>query len=164
MNLTQALNALNPENAGHWTAEGLPRLDILKGLTDDDATREAIRTIAPQFSRSNPNIEKAQPKAEPVQAETVTKAPKKAKEKTGSIEEAIQEKQTALSNVDAEIAALTHKRLVIEKEVDALILKRDSTPVNFADEIKRFQLSQAKQRAESAAQRRMFADSLMKHN
>ncbi len=44
-----ALQALDPKNDDHWTADGLPRLDVVKA-----GTRAAVTAAAPNFSRANP--------------------------------------------------------------------------------------------------------------
>lgn len=59
--ILEALKGLDPKNDDHWTADGLPRLDVVK------AGRSAITKAAPNFSRANPNLE-PKPKEDEVPA------------------------------------------------------------------------------------------------
>ena len=55
LSLEQALKSLDPQNAEHWTAEGLPRVETVQLLTGDaDHTRAAITASAPMFTQGNP--------------------------------------------------------------------------------------------------------------
>lgn len=55
LSLEQALKSLDPQNAEHWTAEGLPRVETVQLLTGDaDHTRAAITSFAPMFTQGNP--------------------------------------------------------------------------------------------------------------
>lgn len=54
--LKQALRGLDPANKDHWTANGLPRMDVLEqalGLKSSDIKREQVTAVAPKFSRTN---------------------------------------------------------------------------------------------------------------
>jgi len=62
--ILEALKALDPKNDDHWTADGLPRLDVVKA-----GTRAVVTKAAPNFSRSNPNLE-PKPKEDEVPAKT----------------------------------------------------------------------------------------------
>ena len=52
--LIEALKGLSAENDDHWTQEGLPRLDVLKELVGGNVTRGEIPK---SFNRYNPVIE-----------------------------------------------------------------------------------------------------------
>jgi len=55
--ILEALGALEPENDECWTTQGLPRIDIVRTLADDEAiTRRMITEAAPEFTRDNPEI------------------------------------------------------------------------------------------------------------
>lgn len=55
LSLEQALKSLDPQNAEHWTAEGLPRVETVQLLTGNvDHTRAAITSFAPMFTQGNP--------------------------------------------------------------------------------------------------------------
>lgn len=48
---------LDPTNDELWTADGLPKVDVVqKGLRNDNITRQAITNAAPSFSRENQRI------------------------------------------------------------------------------------------------------------
>ncbi len=52
MNTLQALDNLDPDNDAHWTANGLPRLDVLRVLTTNEAlTRQEVTDVNPAFTR-----------------------------------------------------------------------------------------------------------------
>lgn len=59
--IIEALRALDPKNDDHWTADGLPRLDVVK------ASRTGITKAAPNFSRTNLNLD-PKPKEDEVPA------------------------------------------------------------------------------------------------
>lgn len=50
--LKQALKTLDPKNDEHWTAGGLPRVDVLEQLTGGSVTRDEIEAAAPDLKRS----------------------------------------------------------------------------------------------------------------
>ncbi len=52
MNIHQALTQLDPANDEHWTSDGMPRMDVVQGLTEDPKlTRKAVTDAAPDFNR-----------------------------------------------------------------------------------------------------------------
>lgn len=52
MNILQALENLDPKVDAHWTANDLPRLDVLRALTNNDAlSRQEVIDASPQFTR-----------------------------------------------------------------------------------------------------------------
>jgi hypothetical protein len=54
--IQDVLKQLNPGNDDHWTAEGMPRVDVVSALAGTQVTRQEVTTSAPQFTRSNPII------------------------------------------------------------------------------------------------------------
>lgn len=55
LSLEAALKSLSPDNAEHWTAEGLPRVETVQLLTGNvDHTRAFITAFAPMFTQGNP--------------------------------------------------------------------------------------------------------------
>lgn len=50
------LAQLDPANGEHWTADGLPRLDVLKGLAGFAVTRDDLNKVAPGFTRKNAEV------------------------------------------------------------------------------------------------------------
>lgn len=71
--IIEALSKLDVKNDNHWTADGLPRLDTVKMLANEQGlTREALSTAAPGFTRATATAPAAA-QAEPVAP--VTPAP-----------------------------------------------------------------------------------------
>lgn len=54
MDLLQALQALDDGDDAQWTAQGLPKVDVLKEMTGDESiTRQVIDGEAPDYTRTN---------------------------------------------------------------------------------------------------------------
>ena len=52
--IKSVLASLDPKNAGHWTQDGLPKLEIVKLLSGETkATRDDITAIAPELTRES---------------------------------------------------------------------------------------------------------------
>jgi len=50
--LVAALNKLDPKDDQHWTDDGMPRVDVLRALTENQTlTRTQINTLVPGFNR-----------------------------------------------------------------------------------------------------------------
>lgn len=58
MDIQEALATLDPEDSSLWTADGLPKVEVVRELVEDsDITRADITDAAPQFTRDNPIVE-----------------------------------------------------------------------------------------------------------
>lgn len=57
MNIKEALQQLDVDNDEQWTADGLPKVDVVSELVDETVTRKDIIDAAPQFTRENPEVE-----------------------------------------------------------------------------------------------------------
>jgi acid stress-induced BolA-like protein IbaG/YrbA len=56
--IIDALKLLEPTNDGHWTADGLPRVDVLAEMVGDKALKRGdVTKAAPTFTRENPTTE-----------------------------------------------------------------------------------------------------------
>jgi hypothetical protein len=53
MDIREALSNLDPFNDDQWTAEGAPKIDVLKELLGRPVTRQEITDAAPHFTREN---------------------------------------------------------------------------------------------------------------
>lgn len=53
--IVKALQQLDPKNDDHWTNDGLPRLDAIKGVSG--LKREDVTAAAPHFTKDNPVFE-----------------------------------------------------------------------------------------------------------
>lgn len=51
MDLPTALQQLDAGNDDHWTADGLPRVEVVSGLIGNDVTRKQITNAAPTLTR-----------------------------------------------------------------------------------------------------------------
>lgn len=58
--IIEGLMKLDVQNDNHWTADGLPKIDALKFSVGPTITREEVNSVAPNFCRSNPQIEEVQ--------------------------------------------------------------------------------------------------------
>ena len=65
-NLGDALETLNPENDGHWTFDGAPKLDALETIMGEKVKRADVTKMFPLFTRDvsigNANVAKAEAK------------------------------------------------------------------------------------------------------
>lgn len=51
--IVEALGQLDPSNDEHWTADGLPRMDVVEGIVGDKGiTRQQVTQAKPGFSRA----------------------------------------------------------------------------------------------------------------
>lgn len=54
MELIEALTELDSENDEHWTAQGLPKMEVLKEMTGvEDMTRSMVDEAAPDYARTH---------------------------------------------------------------------------------------------------------------
>lgn len=136
--ILNALKSLDHKNDDHWTADGQPRLDVLKAAAGDQSvTREAVIAAAPAFNRAAaaasvapaapatiaattaPNAAPAAPPA-PVVAPPPVAAPAKGDpEAIAKAQEALLDAQDALSEMDKWIASAQEERKVRLAKADA---------------------------------------------
>ena len=141
--LLTALNALDKNDDAYWTAEGLPRLDILKSMIGQPVTREDIANVAPGFSRTSEGPATA-PTEAPVADETATPTEVEGDE----LQAAISAKRAQLEEVTKDARDANDIVNKVTAELDALINQQSKIQVQSgAADIKAFQASQAKQRA-----------------
>lgn len=104
-----ALGDLDHQNDEHWTADGLPRVDVIRQLTADDSiTRQDITNAAPKFAREE-------------------KAPRPKEEKEEvlpSLEEAEAAVREAKETLD--LAKMEYDRA--RREADKIRLRMEGTP------------------------------------
>lgn len=99
-NLIEALKLLDVNEKSHWTADGLPRVDVVAELTGiKDLKRADITAAAPTFTRENPASE------EPAEEEVETK------EETSEEQEPSAEEEVAKDNVEAAESTLGEEEL-----------------------------------------------------
>ena len=51
MEILEALNQLDATNDEHWTQEGLPKLDVVSAILDQEVKRKEVTDAAPDFNR-----------------------------------------------------------------------------------------------------------------
>lgn len=169
-NIRAALSKLTPVNDDHWTAEGLPRLDVMKELLGVAVSRSDITAAAKEFTRKNPVTE-------PV---VVADKP----ENTGSGESSgnVQDEQLPevhdtppavvpdeLDGDEAVEAELVNAQLQVDKAqkrllratgaMDVVITRRSvgAAGNSLAHTVKLFQASQAAQRGEQVDKMKILA-------
>ncbi len=101
MTIKEALMHLDPTDDAQWTSDGLPLVDVVRGLTgNQELTRKEITDVDPEFCRDKAVVKEQAP----------------AKPKTR--DEALQEEQAVL---DQEIATIIEQRngleaILVEKQ------------------------------------------------
>lgn len=78
MNIKEALAKLDAADDAHWTADGMPRMDVLQKLTKSpELTRTEVTNAAPDFSRQSViEAEAPAPSTEDENVEASSEAPK----------------------------------------------------------------------------------------
>jgi hypothetical protein len=156
--LIQALGLLDPSNDNHWTGDGSPRLDVIKGFAGRAVTREEISGVSKDFSRKNPLLLE----------QSTSKNSNGAQAGTG--------KENAGDDVKARVEAEcieAHTQFVVAQKrqvaataaMDAIITAEANVNagVTTAEDIKAFQASQLSQRALKAADTRELAVLIANH-
>jgi hypothetical protein len=171
--ILDALVALDVDNDDHWTAEGLPRLDVMKGLCGGGAvTRTEVTAANPEFTREVMRANTEEPETEePETEEPETEEPETEEPET----EEVTEEETVAASLDKAVVQkeLDEARDELNKakrRYDKAVLTMDTIIEQEAEEfgdrplaedIKAYQNSQKKQRA-LAANRRKIAVEAMK--
>jgi hypothetical protein len=157
MELLEILELLDHENDDHWTDDGLPRVDLIKQMVDDDAitvTRTSISNAAPKLVRGSPIQADQEPDPESIEAIV----PK---------DMTVEEKAAVRAEYDEQLAHLEEERQAINKhlketqeaflkktaEINALINERDDnvpamTPIEAVREINKRNVEERRKRAE----------------
>lgn len=111
-----ALKGLDPRNAEHWTAEGLPSL---KAIGIEGIKRADVTAAAPHFTRDNPVLSTPDDEAKEQAKQTAAEAAEAAKAVLGTIEE----QKIALQLV---IDQKTHALNVAKQELQEAIGELDA--------------------------------------
>lgn len=169
MNIKDALIQLDTANDEHWTSEGLPVIEVVKELLGRAVTRAEITSAAKGFTRKNPSFVPPEvvSKPEPLKGnENVdTESPNPQMEAPGKPQVEVElETATKSALLDNEQQILAEYNLAVQnfneakrrldKAMDAkdkLVLELEETNKRDpAEDIKRYQASQARQRAAQA--------------
>lgn len=167
-----ALAELDVTNDDHWTAEGVPRLDVVKDLVGVAVSRADITGAAKQFTRTNPSLETEglgvvpdavikQDEERNDTTEGEQASAEQAKDVEPGTDEAVEQEL-----VEAE-AALNEaqKRLKNANEaMDVVITRRADLESNLttAHDIKAYQRSQMQQRQRGADRQRFMAEAMLR--
>jgi hypothetical protein len=166
--IREALAKLDIDNEGHWTTEGLPRLDIMKEMTGEVVSRSDITMAAKGFSRKTPNLAIE----EPENTEDGSSVEGNDTEQTQTAELTEQEDKVDLEGdeaVEAELVAarknLSEAQSRMNKAIEAMdvVIMRRSKEQNHrthAETVKEFQRSQQAQRAKAAEQRKLMTEAI----
>lgn len=60
MEIKEALAQLDAFDDDQWTADGLPKLDVVSGMVGERVTRQQVTDAAPQFNRENMETDDAE--------------------------------------------------------------------------------------------------------
>lgn len=139
--IVEALALLEVENDEHWTADGLPRVDVVTGLLGEEVSRKQITEAALEFSRENttlPGIGEGvtvtepdppkepenvdtpgseEPKVEEVESETPVEPEEEIDEETAEALEEIDKKNARIDEIDAWIKSLEVEKKELRDEI-----------------------------------------------
>lgn len=181
--IREALAKLDTQNDDHWTAEGLPRLDVMKDMVGEAVSRADITNAAKGFTRKTPNLEIEKPEStgtgEAVDAQATTpteaqdvQAPAtqdKDQEGEGGDGEEDLEPLEGDEAVEQELKDATanyhdaQKRLrKAQADMDVVTQRRtrEAAKVSDSHTIKAYQKSQNEQRQRQAQRQRLMAEAM----
>ena len=120
--IIEALKKLDVSDDGHWTSDGLPRLEIVAELTKQkNITRHEIGEVAPFFTRGEPRFEKEENVVEEVYPTADVEI--QPKDELSDIEEQIQEAENKLKLSEIEFLKAQKMKEEAEAVRDALLIK-----------------------------------------
>jgi len=115
MEIVEALAQLDVTNDAHWTGDGLPKVDVVASLVDNDKlTRAMIVDAAPEFNRSLANAEQPPAPIEPEVEAPVGLTPLE------QCEAKIAELQDEVNDISKEVETLDNKRKILQRQVHIL--------------------------------------------
>lgn len=186
--IREALAKLDVNNDNHWTAEGMPRLDVMKDLVGTAVSRADITSAAKGFTRKTPDLETKDEVESTGSGESADAQATQPQETQGDEEES-EEGQTETrpeheelpeelvadgdKEIEEELEAATkaadeaNNRLRKAKAAMDVVKQRrarEAAKVSDAHTIKAYQASQNKQREASFARQRAMAEAMAKHN
>ena len=166
--LIEILKQLDVDNDAHWTSDGLPVIDVVKGIAGRNITRAEITDAAKGFSRKNPIVETVAetvaPEADEEQASEVagpsdTEIDEATSEQVDEYEAALT-KELAEANSDLVAAQALVRKLEAAMDVVIRHRTREQSNRSQAHDIQAYQASQRAQREAGAAGRKAMATML----
>lgn len=166
--LKQILAQLDPANANHWTAEGLPRIETVRMLAGHPGlTREELTAVDPAFNRQAAEAAKAGAKpaavpavpaapADPVLAPAATQeaAPDMSKEKEDALVKAHREAVVKMDQLREAKAKLDQEfedaRVLVDKLSTQLDARKAPAHVSLMHDILAYQKAQEREAMEKA--------------
>ena len=156
MTLIEALQALDPDDDDHWTAEGWPAMAAVEGIAGRQFTRREVDAVAPDFTRMHRVLpaaslgeaaeEEAADDREAVAADPVAALAARIAALDAQADAAIRQRDAA----NAAIARLTAEREPLQRQLDALKPRVDTVQ----QDINAYLSSQRAARAARAERRR----------
>lgn len=132
--ILDALSKLNADNDDHWTAEGSPKVGVVRSFAaDNELTREDIESAAPGFSRSNTELPMF---SDPEKLMTVPVDQLGEDEKSGLVKHLktdLVNKQAAHEKLLAQMNALREQMLISNRGIEGVeskINELDPPPTN----------------------------------
>jgi hypothetical protein len=145
-----ALSKLDPANDQHWTAGGLPRLDIVKEFAKESSLiREQLELAAPGFSRTNLVLPEAAASAPAPEAPTEpreSEPPAETENEAGG-EAQLQTVQTEQPKVDDGPLEPENEIQALEAELEEIKHAVDAAAAVYAEAQRHYLAVQAKQDA-----------------
>ncbi len=141
LQIQAALAKLDAANDEHWTADGMPRMDVMEELVGESITRKDVTDALPDFSRAK--VQAAQDGQEEASSASEGEAEETAKlaaegagadaedANTGEIADVSPEDAADLANLAEEMAADEHDPFAILRMNMAQILKTEEGMLEF---------------------------------
>jgi len=165
--IREALAKLDTANEGHWTSEGMPRLDVMKDLVGQAVSRADITSAAKSFTRKTPNLETEAPEltgngdsADVQESDIVAGANTEEPSYVQEEEEADKKVEAEFVEAQKGIDKANRRLLAAQAAMDALITRRAraQSSVTTAHDVKAYQHSQNRQRQQGAARQRAMIE------
>ena len=163
--IRDALENLDVNNDDHWTAEGMPRLDVVKDAVGTAVSRADITAAAKGFTRKTLNLDVQEEPESTGSGESADEEAAESEESendTTPAEPEEDEVQAELTAAQAAVYKANDRLRAAQKAMDEIIdakAKKDSGRTT-AHDIKAYQNSQNRQRVETAKRRRIAAEAL----
>jgi hypothetical protein len=146
--IIEALQLLDVTNDDHWTADGLPRVDVIASIVNEKSLKRGdITKAAPTFTRENPTTEVvAEPEAEVVAEDVILPSAGEIDpqllnqepvfhDKPKSLEEQLAEAKAKLEEAQSFVDAAKNKFNEVQKEIDALVEAQENTKDPHANQL-----------------------------
>ena len=146
--IRKELAALDVKNPQHWTADDLPRLDVIRQQVNNDAiTRQDIGDASPGFTRLNPNLTDSANTGKKDKPKKNKRAKNDPNVRTLSDEQAARDK---VEQANKNYYEAKEQLAIANGELDKIVIanERDQSSRNLSNDIKHYQAAQQKIRAQ----------------